>query len=112
MSTGKVLKTYRSLWRAANLAFKGDQYALQHARERIRMEYRSSIEPSELLQKLQLARDVSRILRSNVVQGTEEERAKYRLRFNEESELGDNDSRFNKKTSDALASEGCCGSKN
>lgn len=111
MSTAKILKTYRGLWRAANLAFEGDQYAINQAHNRIRTEYRTKIDPSELSKKLQLAKDVSRLLRSNVVQGTKEEEAKFRLRFNKESELGDNDSRFGSNLSEFPSGGGCCSSK-
>lgn len=111
--SSKVLSTYRGLIRAANLAFEHDLLAKKSAYDRIRSEYRDcgELDQAEKRKRIQFAKDCAHILRTNVVQGVRKEessdRPVYQLRIHEESELGDNDDRFN--PFDEGAGTGCCG---
>lgn len=108
----KSIQAYRGLIRAANLAFRNDSAALKAACERIRTEYNVPLEnDADLKRRIQLAKDVAHILRSNVVQGVkaDQESEKYKLNIHKETELGDNDDRFQKTAPSEGSSGGCCG---
>lgn len=107
----KSLQAYRGLIRAANLAFQGDAAALRAACERIRGEYKVPVEDeTDLKRRLQLAKDVAHILRTNVVQGVKkDDTERYKLKIHNETELGDNDDRFGPTQGSGESSGGCCG---
>ncbi|PRT54616.1 Mitochondrial zinc maintenance protein 1, mitochondrial [Wickerhamiella sorbophila] len=108
----KSIQAYRGLIRAANLAFRNDAVALKAACDRIKSEYKVPSEnEADLKRRIQLAKDVAHILRSNVVQGVKasEEDEKYKLNIHNETELGDNDDRFQKTPLSQGGSGGCCG---
>ncbi|KAF0330547.1 mitochondrial zinc maintenance protein 1 mitochondrial [Colletotrichum asianum] len=87
---------YRHLWRAARIAFKGDDRVLTAARQQIRQGFRdqASLAPSDpsLRQAVEKAEDIAKILRQNIVQGKQDEARVYKLRIHEDIERGDNDS--------------------
>jgi len=110
MPVNKSLKAYRQLARAARLAFKGDDLASNASRDRIRAEFaKPVVDQPDLLKRLQMARDVAHILRSNVVQGQMNERGNYKLGLHKDTELGDNDSRLESNIMPSGSSQGCCG---
>ncbi|GMM50029.1 Mzm1 protein [Starmerella bacillaris] len=106
MDKAKVLKSYRGLIRASQIAFKNDDVAFTAARNKIRQEYIQNIdeplEKAELLKKLQMAKDVARLLKSNVVQGVPNGEGRFKLGIHQYSELGDNSKTFGKSQG------GCC----
>ncbi|KAI2619832.1 hypothetical protein GGS26DRAFT_595235 [Hypomontagnella submonticulosa] len=89
-----ALPAYRSLFRAARLAFHGDERVYNAARNSIREGFRAnaSLEPAnpELPGAIKHAEEVAAILRQNVVQGKKEGEI-YKLRIHEATERGDND---------------------
>ncbi|KAI0172949.1 hypothetical protein GGR52DRAFT_572759 [Hypoxylon sp. FL1284] len=89
-----ALPAYRSLLRAARVAFQGDERVFTAARSSIREGFRAnaSLEPTnpELSGAIKYAEDVAAILRQNVVQGKKDGEI-YRLRIHQETERGDND---------------------
>ncbi|KAI1259060.1 mitochondrial zinc maintenance protein 1, mitochondrial [Xylariaceae sp. FL1019] len=91
-----ALPAYRSLWRAARVAFKGDQRMLTAAQSSIRDGFRANaaLEPSnpDFSTAIQHAQEVATILRQNVVQGAKHGDETYKLRIHEDTERGDNDS--------------------
>ncbi|GKT62182.1 mitochondrial zinc maintenance protein [Colletotrichum tofieldiae] len=105
------LPAYRHLWRAARLAFKGDDRVLTAAKQQIRQGFKdqASLAPTNPAygQAIQKAEDIARILRENVVQGKKEESHIYKLRIHEDTERGDNDSV--KMAGSGKATTGGCG---
>ncbi|KEZ43187.1 hypothetical protein SAPIO_CDS4857 [Scedosporium apiospermum] len=89
-----ALAAYRNLFRATQVAFRGDQRLLIEARNRIREEFRAGASPSDpdFQKRIQHAQEVASVLRANVVQGVQEENDVYRLRIHDQTERGDNDS--------------------
>ncbi|KAI1343541.1 hypothetical protein F5Y15DRAFT_412325 [Xylariaceae sp. FL0016] len=89
-----ALPAYRSLLRAARIAFTGDERILSAARSSIRDGFRANaaLEPSspQSQDAVKHAEEVASILRSNVVQG-KKEGENYKLRIHEHTERGDND---------------------
>ncbi|KAK1596987.1 uncharacterized protein LY79DRAFT_37739 [Colletotrichum navitas] len=90
------LSAYRHLWRAARIAFNGDDRVLTAARQQIRQGFRdqASLAPTSPAygQAIQKAEDIAKILRENVVQGKQDESSTYKLRIHKDTERGDNDS--------------------
>ncbi|GKT51283.1 mitochondrial zinc maintenance protein 1, mitochondrial [Colletotrichum spaethianum] len=94
------LPAYRHLWRAARIAFKGDDRVLTAAKQQIRQGFRdqANLAPTNPAydQAIQKAEDIAKILRENVVQGKQDESQIYKylseLRIHEDTERGDNDS--------------------
>lgn len=111
MDVSKAIRSYRSLVRAARLAFRGDAQALIASQQRIRTEYAAPVaDRAELLKRVQMAKDVAHILQCNVVQGIQNEKGNYKLDIRNSTELGDNDSRFQANIVDSGSSgAGCCG---
>ncbi|KAI0908070.1 hypothetical protein F4824DRAFT_188368 [Ustulina deusta] len=93
MST-TALPAYRSLLRAARMAFQDDGKMLDAARSAIRSGFRTNaaLEPTspEFPTAVKHAEEVATILRQNVVQGRRDGDV-YKLRIHEETERGDND---------------------
>ncbi|KAI6086529.1 hypothetical protein F4821DRAFT_128751 [Hypoxylon rubiginosum] len=89
-----ALPAYRSLLRAARVAFQGDERVFTAAKASIRENFRTnaSLEPTnpELPVAIKHAEDVAAILRQNVVQGKKDGEI-YKLRIHEDTERGDND---------------------
>ncbi|KAI0839406.1 hypothetical protein F5Y06DRAFT_295431 [Hypoxylon sp. FL0890] len=89
-----ALPAYRSLLRAARIAFQGDERVLTAARASIREGFlaNASLEPTnpELPGAIKHAEEIAAILRQNIVQG-KKEGDRYRLRIHEDTERGDND---------------------
>ncbi|KAH0430842.1 putative mitochondrial protein fmp16 [Colletotrichum kahawae] len=102
---------YRHLWRAARIAFKGDDRVLTAAKQQIRQGFRdqASLAPSDasLRQAIEKAEDIAKILRQNIVQGKQDETRVYKLRIHEDTERGDNDSV--KTAGGSQATMGGCG---
>ncbi len=77
-----ALVAYRHLLRAAKLAFEGDARVFTAAREQIRSGFRdkAALAPSDptVLPSVQHAEEVAAFLRSNVVQGKQQEGTTYR----------------------------------
>ncbi|KAI1296433.1 hypothetical protein F5Y03DRAFT_398773 [Xylaria venustula] len=94
MSTTTALPAYRTLLRAARVAFQGDAPTLSAARISIRQGFRANaaLEPTspEFLAAVKHAEEVAMILRQNVVQGKKEGDT-YKLRIHDETERGDNE---------------------
>ncbi|KAK6224781.1 mitochondrial zinc maintenance protein [Colletotrichum tabaci] len=90
------LSAYRHLWRAARIAFQGDDRVLAAAQHQIRQSFRdqATLAPTDSAysQAIQKAEDIAKILRENVVQGKQDESRVYKLRIHEDTERGDNDS--------------------
>ncbi|KAK1976857.1 hypothetical protein LZ30DRAFT_733513 [Colletotrichum cereale] len=90
------LPAYRHLWRAARIAFKGDDRILTAARQQIRQGFKdqASLAPTSPAygQAIQKAEDIAKILRENVVQGKQDKPSTYKLRIHKDTERGDNDS--------------------
>ncbi|KAK2003794.1 hypothetical protein LX36DRAFT_650635 [Colletotrichum falcatum] len=90
------LSAYRHIWRAARIAFKGDDRVLTAARQQIRQGFRdqASLSPTSPAygQAIEKAEDIAKILRENVVQGKQDESNTYKLRIHKDTERGDNDS--------------------
>ncbi|TQN70940.1 Mitochondrial zinc maintenance protein 1 [Colletotrichum shisoi] len=90
------LSAYRHLWRAARIAFQGDDRVLAAAQHQIRQGFRdqATLAPTDstYIQAIQKAEDIAKILRENVVQGKQDESRVYKLRIHENTERGDNDS--------------------
>ncbi|KAI0403621.1 hypothetical protein F4802DRAFT_288502 [Xylaria palmicola] len=88
------LSSYRTLLRAARMAFQEDVATLAAARSSIRQGFlaNAAVEPSsaEFAAKVKHAQEVAAILRMNVVQGKKEGDV-YKLRIHEHTERGDND---------------------
>ncbi|ORY85612.1 hypothetical protein BCR37DRAFT_391381 [Protomyces lactucae-debilis] len=115
------IQAYRNLIRSAQIAFKGDAPILTAARQEIRKNFDSarSMSPDEQAIKLEHAKEVAKILRTNVVQGkrkadaaaAEEGSETYKLRIHKDIELGDNESIKKAKSKEAAAgrSGGCQG---
>ncbi|KAI0476292.1 hypothetical protein GGR56DRAFT_463403 [Xylariaceae sp. FL0804] len=89
-----ALPAYRSLLRAARVAFQGDERVLSAARAEIRKAFHAnaSLEPSSpaAADAIQHSKQIAMILRQNLVQGKLEGEA-YKLRIHDETERGDND---------------------
>lgn len=110
MESVKAINVYRNLVRAAKLAFKNDAAALNASRDKLRQEYAVPVrDRADFLKRVQYGKDVAHILRCNVVQGIRNDKGNYKLDIHKETELGDNDSRFNGKIVDKGESTGCCG---
>jgi complex III assembly factor LYRM7 len=125
------IQAYRNLIRSAQIAFKGmplglkesadnagDAPILAAARQEIRKNFDSArhLSPDEQDIKLEHAKEVAKILRTNVVQGkrkaetaSEEGADTYNLRIHKDIELGDNESIKKGKSAQAAAvSQGGC----
>ncbi|OHE90643.1 hypothetical protein CORC01_14062 [Colletotrichum orchidophilum] len=105
------LPAYRHLWRAARIAFKGDDRVLTAAQQQIRQGFRdqatlTSTDPA-YSSAIQKAEDIAKILRQNVVQGKQDDSRVFKLRIHEDTERGDNDSI--KTAGGASATMGGCG---
>ncbi|KAI1399256.1 hypothetical protein F4819DRAFT_488765 [Hypoxylon fuscum] len=89
-----ALPAYRSLLRAARIAFQGDERVFTAAKDSARTAFlvNAAMEPTnpELPNAIKHAEEVAAILRQNVVQGKKEGEL-YRLRIHEDTERGDND---------------------
>ncbi|KAI0521742.1 hypothetical protein F5B22DRAFT_643907 [Xylaria bambusicola] len=112
MST-TALPAYRTLLRAARLAFQGDGTTLAAARSSIRQGFlaNASLEPTspEYPTAIKHAEEVATILRQNVVQGKREGET-YKLRIHEETERGDNESIKFAGTNLGASGGKCCSS--
>ncbi|WYZ39039.1 hypothetical protein EsH8_III_000953 [Colletotrichum jinshuiense] len=90
------LPAYRHLWRAARIAFKGDDRVLAAAKQQIRQGFRdqATLTPADpnLGPAIQKAEEIAKILRENVVQGKQDESRVYKLRIHKDTERGDNES--------------------
>ncbi|KAF9869283.1 hypothetical protein CkaCkLH20_13244 [Colletotrichum karsti] len=102
---------YRNLWRAARIAFKGDDRTLTAAHQQIRQGFReqAALAPTDpsVAPAIQKAEDIAKILRENVVQGKQDKSRVYKLRIHEDIERGDNDSV--KTAGSGKATMGGCG---
>ncbi|OBT73400.1 hypothetical protein VF21_08087 [Pseudogymnoascus sp. 05NY08] len=91
-----ALQAYRHLLRSARLAFEGDTHLLHAAQAQARGAFRenASLAPEDPLavKAITHAKEVSAILRENIVQGKNVGDNKYKLRIHAETERGDNDS--------------------
>ncbi|KAF6810797.1 hypothetical protein CSOJ01_06129 [Colletotrichum sojae] len=90
------LAAYRHLWRAARIAFQGDERVLTAARQQIRQGFRdqAALAPSDpsLGPAIEKAEGIAMFLRRNVVQGKLDESSVFKLRIHKDTERGDNDS--------------------
>ncbi|KAI1422731.1 hypothetical protein F5Y12DRAFT_717074 [Xylaria sp. FL1777] len=111
--TTTALPAYRSLLRAARIAFQGDGTMLSAARSSIRQGFRANaaLEPSspEFPAAVKHAEEVATILRQNVVQGKRVGDT-YKLRIHEETERGDNDTVKFAGTNLSASGGKCCSS--
>ncbi|PHH58975.1 hypothetical protein CDD81_3979 [Ophiocordyceps australis] len=93
-----ALAAYRSILRAARLAFKDDAPILASAQTQARAQFqeKASLDPAgpDAKAAIQHAQDVAKILRENVVQGRKADGQEntYKLRIHEFTERGDNES--------------------
>ncbi|KAJ7063154.1 RF-1 domain-containing protein [Mycena amicta] len=92
---------YRQLFRAATLTFAGDDAVLQAFRAKIRQDAlvaKQATDPSVYEQHNALAREISDILRKNIVQASRTAHPDtWALRITRDTELGSNDSVKNAK---------------
>ncbi|PHH77052.1 hypothetical protein CDD82_3680 [Ophiocordyceps australis] len=93
-----ALAAYRSVLRAARLAFQGDAPLLTQAQNQARAQFQQGAQLDAASRDaetcIQHAHDVAKILRENVVQGRKADGQEntYKLRIHEFTERGDNDS--------------------
>jgi uncharacterized membrane protein len=75
MASREILTVYRGALRSTRIAFSGDPPALHAARQALRdgfeQERSSNLTEDDLKSRLQYVRDISVILRTNVVQGVQ-----------------------------------------
>ncbi|KAF1826692.1 uncharacterized protein K489DRAFT_407402 [Dissoconium aciculare CBS 342.82] len=94
-----VRATYRHLFRAMGVAFKGDFDTSRSARDFARQSFRESLPRDvapgthEMAQRIEHAQGVTKILRENIVQGKQAEKQPdtYKLRFTENTQRFDNE---------------------
>ncbi|EDO17958.1 hypothetical protein Kpol_1054p3 [Vanderwaltozyma polyspora DSM 70294] len=119
MSTSqRALGAYRHGLRAARIAFQGDTTMLNAARLKMRQGMEKPNPELSKDQQISLMEDVALFLRRNLVQGkkikesttTSDGKDVYRLNIHKDTELGDNDTVKNAKTTlKANGGVGCCG---
>ncbi|KAG8895126.1 hypothetical protein FRB99_000745, partial [Tulasnella sp. 403] len=101
--------SYRQLWRASSATFAGDDRVLQAFRQKCRNEFikgRNIKDERQYQERITLAQEVAKFLRTNVVQAQQEQESdKWVIRMTEDTELGDNMSIKNPKPVE------CSGSK-
>ncbi|XP_069784281.1 complex III assembly factor LYRM7 isoform X3 [Narcine bancroftii] len=71
-SRAKVLQLFKALHRTRKDVFKGDNQALEVARQKINLEFRNHLtesSPDQITKLLKLGSDVEVILRKTVIQG-------------------------------------------
>ncbi|XP_075145760.1 complex III assembly factor LYRM7 [Haematobia irritans] len=93
MSRREVIKAFRKLHRTRQLIFAGDDYALEAGRKEINAHFKKNMQESNadnIKKMIQLALDVDKELRTNVIQAKQKEEGVYELRITPETTRLDN----------------------
>jgi hypothetical protein len=104
---------YRSVLRAARIAFAKDEYALQCARKRIREAFDAPLRRNQTVEKqIGVANDVARMLVRNVVQAdmvNHDQQVIFKVKLDRDRhEFGDNKDRFNPIPTKGGVRNKCC----
>ncbi|XP_067631764.1 complex III assembly factor LYRM7 [Eurosta solidaginis] len=89
----EVLKVFKTLHRTRQIVFQGDRQTLEAGRKEINNNFRKNRNErneDEIKKLIQLAQDVNKELRTNVIQAVQEKEGIYRLRLTEETTRLDN----------------------